>query len=99
MQAHPRIIFRDGPTGRRAGLAAGPDVWEIIYLLRGLQGNVDQRVTAAAAQLGLTETQVRTASHYYAEFTDEINAEIADNNATAEREMAIWNKERQLLSR
>ena len=99
MQAHPGVVFRDGPTGRRAGLAAGPDVWEIIDILRGLQGSVDQRVTAAAAQLGLTETQARSASRYYAEFTDEINAEIADNNATAEREMAIWNKERQLLSR
>jgi hypothetical protein len=23
------IVYRDGPTGRRAGLAAGPDVWEV----------------------------------------------------------------------
>lgn len=28
--AHPAIVFRDGPTGRRAGIIAGPDVWEII---------------------------------------------------------------------
>jgi hypothetical protein len=27
MAEHPGVVFRDGPTGRRAGLAAGPDVW------------------------------------------------------------------------
>src|SRR3954453_21333834 len=25
----PLITFRDGPTGRRAGLVSGPDVWEV----------------------------------------------------------------------
>ena len=25
----PLITFRDGPTGRRAGLLGGPDVWEV----------------------------------------------------------------------
>ena len=24
------ITFRDGPTGRRAGLVGGPDVWELV---------------------------------------------------------------------
>ena len=28
MEDHPGIAFRDGPTGRRAALAAGPDIWE-----------------------------------------------------------------------
>jgi hypothetical protein len=26
---HPMITFRDGPTGRRAGLITGPAVWEV----------------------------------------------------------------------
>lgn len=26
---HPRTTFREGPTGRRAGLVGGPDVWEV----------------------------------------------------------------------
>ena len=26
---HPMLTFRDGPTGRRAGLIGGPDVWEV----------------------------------------------------------------------
>ena len=28
-EEHPLIVFRDGPTGRRAGLLGGPDVWEV----------------------------------------------------------------------
>jgi hypothetical protein len=31
---HPGIMFRPGPTGRRAGLAGGPDVWEIVRAIR-----------------------------------------------------------------
>jgi hypothetical protein len=98
MAAHPGIVFRPGPTGRRAGLAAGPDVWEVVGLLRGLRGGVEKRVASAAAQLGLTTAQVRAASRYYAEFPDEIDAEIARNDDAADRELAAWNAERRLLS-
>lgn len=88
MEAHPGIVFRDGPSGRRAGLAAGPDVWEVVGLLRNLSGRVEERAAAAAAQLGLTEAQVRATSRYYAEFTDETDAEIAHNDEIADRELA-----------
>ena len=98
MEAHPGIVFRDGPSGRRAGLAAGPDVWEIVALLRELRGSVDQRTARVAAQLGLAQTQARTASRYYAEFSDEIDAEIEQNEEAAELEFAVWDNERRLLS-
>ena len=98
MEAHPGIVFRDGPSGRRAGLAAGPDVWEVVGLLRGLRGSFEERVAAAAARLGLTEGQVRATSRYYAEFTDEIDAEITYNDDIADRELSAWERERRLLS-
>ena len=98
MEAHRGIVFRNGPSGRRAGLAAGPDVWEVVGPLRGLRGSVEERVAVAAAQLGLTEAQVRTTSRYYAEFTDEIDAEIAHSDDIADRELAAWENERRLLS-
>ena len=41
-----------------------------------------------AKQLWLTERQVRAASRYYAEFTDEIDSEIAHNDEIADRELA-----------
>ena len=98
MEAHPGIVFRDGPSGRRAGLAAGPDVWEVVGLMRELTGSVEERADSAAAQLGLVGSQVRMASRYYAEFTDEIDAEIAQNDEAADLELAVWENERRLLS-
>ena len=98
MEAHPGVVFRDGPSGRRASLAAGPDVWEIVGLLRDLQGSLDVRAAHVADQMGLAEPQVRAASRYYAEFTDEIDAEIAQNDEAAELELAVWENERRLLS-
>lgn len=99
MEAHPGIVFRDGPTGRRAALAAGPDVWQIIPLLRELEGSLEERITATADQLSLTERQVRATSRYYAEFSDEIDAEIAHNEEVTDRELTAWENERRLLSR
>src|ERR1700737_2084300 len=34
MAEHPGVVFRDGPTGRRAGLVGGPDVWEVIRAVK-----------------------------------------------------------------
>ena len=30
MHEHPGVMFREGPSGRRACLVGGPDVWEVI---------------------------------------------------------------------
>lgn len=30
MEEYPAIVFRDGPAGRRATVAGGPDVWEVV---------------------------------------------------------------------
>src|SRR5438128_8420176 len=34
MDAHPGVVFRGGPGGRRAGLVGGPDIWEVARVLR-----------------------------------------------------------------
>src|ERR1700730_8969788 len=73
MEDHPAIVFRDGPTGRRAGLAAGPDVWEIISALRATGTDGDQAIQSAAEWSGLTVRQVRDAVGYYNEYPDEID--------------------------
>lgn len=31
---HPGVVFRAGPTGRRAALAGGPDIWEVIRAVK-----------------------------------------------------------------
>ena len=34
MENYPAIVFRDGISGRRAILRAGPDVWEVVMVAR-----------------------------------------------------------------
>src|SRR5258708_1732235 len=46
----PGIVYRDGPTGRRAGLVGGPDVWEVVRAVRGAPGKGDQRVRRVAEE-------------------------------------------------
>ncbi|MGO9657540.1 MAG: hypothetical protein ACLP7F_04145, partial [Acidimicrobiales bacterium] len=38
---HPLVTFRDGPTGRRAGIVGGPDVWEIAMWVEDLAAEED----------------------------------------------------------
>ncbi len=47
--AHPGVTFRDGPSGRRAGLVGGPDVDEVIRTLRAVQDEGHEDVVAAVA--------------------------------------------------
>ena len=74
MEDHPGIVFRDGPPGRRAGLAAGPDVWEVISALQstGLRG--EEAIQATAEWSSLSVRQIREVIAYYNEYPDEIDA-------------------------
>ena len=84
MAEHPGVVFRDGPTGRRAGLAAGPDVWEIVVVLRDFaETGAAEAVRRAAKWLGITEAQVRTAESYYTSFPEEIDGRVEMNEAAA----------------
>jgi hypothetical protein len=82
---HPGIVFRDGPSGRRAALAAGPDVWEVVKTLQdtGLSG--EQAIAATAEWGNLTPAQVGAAVRYYADFREEIEERILLNRDEAER--------------
>ncbi|MGI8685574.1 MAG: hypothetical protein ACR2MO_10895 [Acidimicrobiales bacterium] len=84
MEDHPGVVFRDGPAGRRAGLAGGPDVWEIITVLGDFgSAGPASAVTMTAKWLNLTEAQVRTAEGYYSSFPDEVDERMADNAEAA----------------
>jgi hypothetical protein len=93
MEDHPGIVFRDGPTGRRAGLAAGPDVWEVMSALRstGLEG--DAAVRATADWSGLTVRQVRDAVGYYGEYPGEIDERIRVNVEEADAAERRWGEQ------
>jgi uncharacterized protein (DUF433 family) len=82
---HPGIVFRDGPTGRRAALAVGADVWEIISALRYTTGTQEERVGMLAEQFGLHPRHIRTAIDYAAVHRDDIDAQVAANDEAAQR--------------
>lgn len=85
MDEHPGIMFRDGPSGSRAGLVGGPDVWEVIGVLNDVGGDGPAAVARRAGKwLGLTEAQVRTVEGYYRTYAEEIDDRIADNIAAAD---------------
>ena len=95
---HPLVGFRDGAAGRRSALVGGPDVWEVIAGLLGGDVPVGERVARAVDVFGWRTDQVEAALAYYAEFTDEIDAEIAANTAAAEEAEALWRRQQDLLA-
>jgi hypothetical protein len=99
MEAHPMVVFRDGPSGRRPVLAGGPEVADVIGAIVG--GNVPAggRRTRAAKLLGIPEPMVDAVLAYYADFTDEIDVLIAERTRIADEAEAAWRRQRQLLER
>lgn len=98
MRRHPLIVFRDGASGRRAGLASGPDVWEVIAGAIGGDVPASKRMDHIVDVLGVPTFQVEAALAYYSNHTDEIDAEIAGNVAAAEEVEAQWRRQRDLLA-
>jgi len=98
MEDHPGIVFRDGPAGRRAGLAGGPDVWEVIETLKGGERSGEEAVLMTAEWGGLAPAQVRLAIRYYGDFAAEIDERIEVNRAQAERGRAAWERAREALA-
>ncbi len=86
------MTFKDGPTGRRAALVTGPDLWEVIKTLRELDERGPRAVEAAAELLNLPVAKVRTALRYYLDYREEIDAEIeqadAESRAAEEADQA-----------
>jgi len=91
----PAIVFRDGPSGRRAGVAGSLDVWEIIETVKQTPGHVD--TAAVAGSLGVSQRVVEVALDYYSQYPDEIDDWIAENDRDAELAHNAWLRERALL--
>src|ERR1700733_4209225 len=94
MADHPGITFKDGPSGRRAALAFGPDVWEIIKFLREVDERGPAAIDAAAEVLAVDANRIAAAVSYYGGYRDEIDAEIADADEASARAEAAWRAER-----
>lgn len=98
-QEHPGIVFRDGPSGRRAALVAGPDVWEVIGAVRASGAKDEKRAIAAtAAEMTLSTAQVQLALEYYGSFPAEIDTQIAENERAAAEAVEAWRARQRLLA-
>lgn len=96
--AHPGIVFKPGPSGRRAALAGGPDVWELVAALRHVSGSEARRVTKLAKQFGVHERQVVTALNFAASNRDEVEARVRANDLALEEAERVAGERERLLA-
>jgi hypothetical protein len=95
---HPGIAFRGSGPDRRAALAGGPDVWEIIGRLRELDGDEEERIATLAEETALHPRQIRIAVDYAAAHPRTIEEFIESNERAAEESRRIAEQRRALLA-
>src|ERR1700689_1793840 len=98
MADHPGVIFKDGPSGRRAALAYGPDVWGVIKFLREIDERGPAAIDAAAEAFALDSSRITAAISYYGDYADEIDAEIAEADDASARAEAAWRIQQRLIA-
>jgi hypothetical protein len=98
MADHPGVIFKDGPSGRRAALACGPDIWEVIKFLREVDERGPAALDAAAEIFAMDASRIATAVSYYGDYRDEIDAEISDADEASARAEEAWRVRQQLIA-
>jgi len=97
LDRHPGIVFRDGAAGRRAVVAGGPDVWEIVVAARNAPEEGDEAIDALAERLGAPRERIRVGVRYYAEHPDEVDRFIAIvDEESAQLERALEREQRLL---
>jgi hypothetical protein len=103
MEEHPGIMFRPGPSGRRAGLVSGPDVWEVVRAVKSARLSEpdlpqDELIALLAENTGVPARSVTVAVRYWASYPDEVDAEIAAADAAEDAAEQAWRRERRLLA-
>ena len=92
------IIFRGPAHDRRAALAAGPDVWEVVARLQELEGSEEQRISLLSAESDLHPRLIRIALDYAAEHSREVRERIDRNRDMAERSRRTAQQREALLA-
>ena len=103
MAEHPGIVFRPGATGRRAGLAAGPDVWEIVRALKSAKEaepeySADELLELIAGNTGVHVELLKIAIRYWASYREEVDAKVTAADAAEEAAEEAWRRVQQLLA-
>lgn len=79
----PGVVYRDGPTGRRSGLAGGPDIWEVIRAVKIGQQTGEARIHEVATELDLAVEAVRLAVDFYSAHPHAVDDRIAEDESAA----------------
>lgn len=103
MNEHPGVMFRPGPTGRRAALAGGPDMWEVVRAVRSAHSaepklDRDDLISLVHENTGIPVRLIGTAVRYWASYPEEVDAEIAAAEAAEEAAEKAWQREHELLA-
>ena len=98
MAEHPGIIFKPGPSGRRAALAYGPDVWEVVKFLREIDERGPAALVAAADVFAVDVSRITSAVSYYGDYRDEIDAEIEAAEEASVRAERAWSVQQKLIA-
>ena len=85
MDEFPGVVFRSGPAGRRAALADGPDVWEVVRDLKRAAAAGREPVASVLEGTSLRWEQVRLAAAYYSAYPLEIDERLQLEQEAAER--------------
>ena len=95
IEKHPFIRFITGASGKREAHIVGTrwKVRQIIVTLKGEKGQLDSVIKG----FDLTELQVRAAVSYYADFSDEIDADIERESVDAEQQRVRWEREQSVI--
>ena len=95
IEKHPFIRFITGASGRREAHIVGTR-WKVRQIIVSLKGEKGQ-IAAVVNGFDLTEAQVRAAVSYYADFTDEIDADIERDFADAAQQRVRWQREQSVI--
>lgn len=103
MERHPGIHFRSGPTGRRAVLIGGPDVWEVIAMVMVARAAApepsrDDLLDDVAENSGVPRRLIDLAIEYWSAYPDEIESRISANERAAEEAEERWRRQNEMLA-
>jgi hypothetical protein len=104
MDEHPGILFREGPTGRRATVTGGPDVWEVVRAVKAARAAEPEMSSTELMSMledntGVPGHMIRTAIDYWASYPDEVEALVEHADRAEARRRAAAERASTLLDR
>lgn len=96
LEQHHLLRFQQGASGRREPLVVGTRLYvhQVIATVKASKGQIQD----AAAYLEIAPQLVRAAVEYYAEFSDEVDADAEVARRTEEDERARWERQQSALA-